>query len=51
MSGQYSVPRYFDVAFDMDRRQEVNSLRDPSGRTGIPAAWILREAILTWWAT
>jgi hypothetical protein len=23
---------------------------DPSGRTGIIAAWILREAILTWWA-
>ncbi len=22
---------------------------DPSGRTGIAGAWILREAILTWW--
>lgn len=22
---------------------------DPSGRTGITASWILREAILTWW--
>jgi hypothetical protein len=23
---------------------------DPSGRTGITASWILREAILTWFA-
>ena len=35
MSGQYSVPRYYDIAFDTDRRQEVNFLGDPSGRTGI----------------
>ena len=47
---QYSVPRYYDIAFDRDR-QEVNFLRNPSGRTGITAAWILREVILTWWAT
>jgi agmatinase len=29
---------------------EVAHAHDPSGRTGITAAWILREAILTWWA-
>jgi agmatinase len=29
---------------------EVAHAWDPSGRTGITAAWILREAILTWWA-
>ncbi len=50
MSGLYSAPRYCD-AFEMNRRREVNLLGDPSGRTGITASWILREAILTWWAT
>ena len=29
---------------------EVAMVFDPSGRTAITAAWILREAILTWWA-
>lgn len=28
---------------------EVAHAWDPSGRTGITASWILREAILTWW--
>jgi agmatinase len=28
---------------------EVAHAWDPSGRTGITACWILREAILTWW--
>lgn len=28
---------------------EVAHAWDPSGRTGITAAWILREALLTWW--
>jgi agmatinase len=28
---------------------EVAHAFDPSGRTGITASWILREAILTWW--
>ena len=28
---------------------EVAHVFDPSGRTGITASWILREAILTWW--
>ncbi len=28
---------------------EVAHAHDPSGRTGIAAAWILREAILAWW--
>jgi hypothetical protein len=50
MSGHDSAPEY-DDAFEMKRRPEVNSLGDPSGRTGITASWILREAILTWWAT
>jgi len=50
MSGQYSAPEY-DAAFEMRRRPEVNALGDPSGRTGITASWILREAILTWFAT
>jgi hypothetical protein len=29
---------------------EVAHAFDASGRTGITASWILREAILTWWA-
>jgi agmatinase len=29
---------------------EVAPALDPSGRTAITASWILREAILTWWA-
>jgi len=33
----------------MNQRREV-LLGDPSGRTGITASWILREAILTWWS-
>ena len=28
---------------------EVAHSHDPSGRTGIVGAWVLREAILTWW--
>jgi len=28
---------------------EVAHAWDPSARTGITAAWILREALLTWW--
>jgi hypothetical protein len=48
---QYSAPRYYEIAFDTDQWREVNFRRDPSGRTGITASWILREAILTWWAT
>jgi agmatinase len=28
---------------------EVAHAHDPTGRTGIAGAWILREAILTWW--
>ena len=28
---------------------EVAQAWDPSGRTGITASWILREAMLTWW--
>jgi hypothetical protein len=50
MSAQYSAPRY-DDAFEMKRRSEVDPLGDPSGRTGITASWILREAILTWFST
>jgi agmatinase len=30
---------------------EVAHAHDPTGRTGITAAWILREAILAWWGT
>jgi agmatinase len=30
---------------------EVAQVFDPSGRTGITAAWVLREAILSWWGT
>ena len=29
---------------------EVAEAFDPSGRTAITASWVLREAILTWWA-
>ena len=42
MSGQYSAPRYYEIAFDTDRWQEVSLLGNPSGRR--------REAILTWFA-
>jgi agmatinase len=28
---------------------EVAHAWDPSGRTGIAAAWVIREALLTWW--
>lgn len=28
---------------------EVAHAHDPTGRTGIAGAWVLREAILTWW--
>ena len=50
MSGQYSAPRYYEIAFDTDRWREVSFLGNPSGRTGITAQWILREAIFTWFA-
>jgi agmatinase len=30
---------------------EVAHAWDPSGRTGIAAAWVIREAMLTWWGT
>ncbi len=30
---------------------EVAHAWDPSGRTGITASWILREALLAWWGT
>jgi arginase family enzyme len=29
---------------------EVAHAWDPSGRTGIAASWVIREALLTWWA-
>jgi agmatinase len=29
---------------------EVTHAWDPTGRTGIAASWVIREAILTWWA-
>jgi agmatinase len=28
---------------------EVAHAWDPSGRTGIAASWVIREAMLTWW--
>jgi agmatinase len=28
---------------------EVTHAWDPTGRTGIAASWIIREALLTWW--
>ena len=34
------------VGFDL---VEVSPLWDPTGRTGVTAAAIVREAILTWW--
>jgi hypothetical protein len=51
MSGQYSAPRYYEIAFDTDRWREVNFRGDRPGRTGITASWIPREAILTWFAS
>jgi agmatinase len=30
---------------------EVAHAWDPSGRTGIAASWVIREALLTWWGT
>ena len=29
---------------------EVAHAWDPTGRTGIAASWVIREALLTWWA-
>ena len=29
---------------------EVTHAWDPSGRTGITASWVIREALLAWWA-
>jgi arginase family enzyme len=28
---------------------EVAHAWDPSGRTGIAASWVIREALLAWW--
>jgi arginase family enzyme len=28
---------------------EVAHAWDPTGRTGIAAAWVIREALLAWW--
>ena len=50
MSAQYSAPRYYEIAFDTDRWRVVSFLSNPSGRTGSAAQWILRQAILTWFA-
>ena len=30
---------------------EVTHAWDPSGRTGITASWVIREALLAWWGT
>jgi len=30
---------------------EVTHAWDPSGRTGIAAAWVIREALLSWWGS
>ncbi len=30
---------------------EVAHAWDPSGRTGVAAAWVIREALLAWWGT
>ena len=30
---------------------EVTHAWDPSGRTGITAAWVIREALLAWWGS
>jgi agmatinase len=30
---------------------EVAHAWDPTGRTGIAASWVIREALLTWWGT
>jgi hypothetical protein len=51
LSGQYSAPRYYEIAFDTDQWRDEYFRTDPSGLTVICASLILREAILTWWAT
>lgn len=43
--GQGSAARV--IGFDL---VEVSPIWDPTGRTGVTAAAIIREAILTWWA-
>jgi arginase family enzyme len=30
---------------------EVTHAWDPSGRTGIAASWVIREALLAWWGS
>jgi agmatinase len=55
--GGLSVPELIDVVRLLEGQRviggdlvEVAHAWDPSGRTGIAAAWVIREALLTWWA-
>jgi len=54
--GGLSVPELIDVVRLLEGLPvvggdlvEVAHAWDPSGRTGIAAAWVIREALLTWW--
>src|SRR5919108_3371514 len=56
--GGLRVPELIDVVRMLGDCQviggdlvEVAHAWDPSGRTGIAAAWVIREALLTWWGT
>jgi agmatinase len=55
--GGLSVPELIDIVRLLSDATviggdlvEVAHAWDPTGRTGIAASWILREAILTWWS-
>jgi agmatinase len=55
--GGLSVPELIDVLRLLGGQRvvggdlvEVAHAWDPTGRTGIAAAWVIREALLSWWA-
>jgi agmatinase len=56
--GGLRVPELVEIVRMLDGCQviggdlvEVAHAWDPTGRTGIAAAWVMREAFLTWWGT
>ncbi len=56
--GGLRVPELVDIVRMLDGCDvvggdlvEVAHAWDPSGRTGIAASWVIREAMLTWWGT
>jgi agmatinase len=55
--GGLSVPELIEIVRRLGQARviggdlvEVAHAWDPSGRTGIAAAWVIREALLAWWS-